>query len=212
MLGSSRLTGDSSSQRGAALIATVVAAFLLVACQPNTTAAPTASPTPTAVAPPDAVALNAALETRVKALEDKVMALQVDKTMRELRDVNVAWFDPQEAKKYIPVKSPAGPVLLVLENVEPYLDGFKVTLRLGNPTSAGLSGIKGKITWGRAFDPKNPSQDPQSQTKQFDDPTFFPAGAWTYLSINIGPATANQARLIGVEPEFNQVSLRQPIR
>jgi len=179
---------------------------ILAGCQPTKETSPAA---------PIAAAASSqfnpeSLQKQIASLEKRIGTLEFDKTMREFQNTNVAWFDPQDPKAYSPVKSPAGPVLLVLENMEPYLDGFKITFRLGNPTSAGLNGVKGKISWGPVFDPNKPAEDLQPHTKQFDDPTVFPAGAWTNLTISIGPATAAQARQIGVTPVFDQVTLRRP--
>ncbi len=178
---------------------------ILAGCQPNKEPSPAPAPAPAPAATVDPLRQMASLEKRINALE-------IDKTMRDVQNVNAAWFDPQDPKNYVPLKSPAGPVLMVLENMEPYLDGFKVTFRVGNPTSAGLIGVKGKISWGPAFDPNNPTADVQRHTKEFDDPRQFPAGAWTHLTINFGPATAAQARQIAVEPVFNQVRMRSPVR
>ncbi len=182
-------------------------------CQPSREA-PSPSPAPVAAASSpwgtgDPRADSSA--GRIIALETKVAKLEFDSAMREAGDLNVVEFDPQEEKKYLPIKSAAGPLLFVLEKVEPYLDGFVVTFRVGNPTSATFRGAKGKVFWGPRYEATVPlAQREKMQSRTFDDPTTFPAGSWTYLKVNIAPATAAQARQIMVSPEFSQLSLRSP--
>jgi hypothetical protein len=188
--------------RGSAILLVIATAG---GCQPNKEPVPAVTLASTQPEGPK----SELLQSDIAALAKRIKALELDKAIRDLQNTNAAWFDPQDPKKYAPVKSPAGPVLVVLENMEPYLDGFKITFRLGNPTSASLSGVKGKISWGAAFDVNKPTENIEPLSKQFDDPTVFAPGTWTNLTISIGPATAAQARQITIEPVFDQVSLRR---
>jgi hypothetical protein len=172
------------------------------------------SPEPITAPPvqlPDSATALTALTARVAALENQMQGIQVDKTFRELSD-GKALFDPQDPKKYSSIKASAGTVLVVLESLEPYLDGFVVSFRFGNPGSAAYSGVKGTVYWGNKYDgSKDPAYN-TLQSKSFEDTTLLEAGAWTIVKINIAPATAAQARRIMIEPHFDEVRLRGPIR
>ncbi len=119
-----------------------------------------------------------------------------------------ASFDPQDRPTYSPLKAPAGPMLLVLEKVEPYLDGFTVHLRVGNPTSANFSGMKGTVKWGRKYDSDKDEAHNKLSEKEIELSDAFPTGAWTIAKFNIAPAKADEVRRIVVTPTFSSLRLR----
>ena len=180
---------------------------LLVGCPVKEEPAPSPAPSPTVTS---SAALSSARDTAIDArfgkLETRMRMLEFDKIVRD--SAGSVTFDPQDSKNYQGVHSTVGQILFVLERVQPYLDGFTVTFRIGNPTSASLGGIKGKVFWGPLYGPTTAAEPMQS--KEFDDPIVFAAGSWTNFSLNIAPATAAQVRQIMVTPEFNQVMLRRP--
>lgn len=158
--------------------------------------------------PADTAAISQ-LEARVSSLEAKVLKLQGDVFLASLDGPQESvWFDPQDDKAYLPVKSPAGPVLVILERVEPYLDGFTVSMRIGNPTSANFSGMEATVKWGRKFDAQKGEDFNKISEKKITLKDFMPAGAWTTVKFNVGPATADGVRRIGFAPVFNSLQLR----
>ena len=62
-----------------------------------------------------------------------------------LRDNSKAQFDPQEAAGYSRIDTNVGTVLAVLDEVQPYLDGFVLKFQIGNPMFATFSGFKGPV-------------------------------------------------------------------
>lgn len=118
-------------------------------------------------------------------------------------------FDPQDDRKYLVVKGPAGPVLVMLEKVEPYLDGFTVSLALGNPTSAGYSGLKGTVRWGKKFDFEKSGDYNKLGVKEMDVRDILEPGTWTTVKFNIAPAKPDEVRRIVFEPTFNEIRLRR---
>ncbi len=146
-------------------------------------------------------------QVEVDALKRRITKLETESRLRQLE--GAAEFDPQEPKRFQVVKAPVGNIMFVLERLEPYLDGYTVSFRLGNPTSATLNGIKGKIGWGPAFD-INKAETYALKEKAFEDVTSFAPGSWTTFKVSIAPATADQTRRISIEPLFEQLSLRAP--
>jgi hypothetical protein len=150
---------------------------------------------------------NSALEERVTDLKGRLDWLeQMDKLNAVKRES--AEFDPQENRAYESIDAPTGRVLLVLDKVEPYLDGFTVHLRVGNPSSAAYAGMKGKVKWGRALDFKKNAEHNKLAEKEINLTDTLAAGAWTIVTFKIGPANADQVRRIIIEPQFNSVQMR----
>jgi hypothetical protein len=91
---------------------------------------------------------------------------------------------------------------VVPEKVEPYLDGYKVTLQFGNVTEATLSGATVKIGWGpNGF----------GQTKEFQVPTSFLPGRYTRYEFALTPAKPADVKSIHVGISFTQLALGVPI-
>jgi hypothetical protein len=162
---------------------------------------------------------NAALEKRVveteafrlqlNALEKRVAVLGAQAAGARLAASSnkSAAFDSQGDKAYGSVETTLGRVLFVLEKLEPYLDGYAATFRVGNPTSATLNGFEATVSWGPMFDAKDESTW-TPQTKEVKVSDSMPPGSWSLVTINIGPATPQQARSIEITPRFNNVSMR----
>ncbi len=187
----------------AALIATYVAfVFLLSGCGEKSRTGPEG---PAVQSPPSA----AELSEKLAALERKVLKLQSDQFMASLEGPQESvWFDPQDDKKYQAVRGPAGPILVILEKVEPYLDGFTVHVRLGNPTSAGYSGFTADVKWGRKFVLGKDDDYYKLAEKKIEAKDYLAPGSWTTVKFNVAPATPEQMRRIGFAPVFNSISLR----
>jgi len=59
-----------------------------------------------------------------------------------------ASFDLSSHEGYLRINSASGYFLVSLQNVEPYLDGVKVHIHIGNPIFATYNGFKLKVIWG----------------------------------------------------------------
>ena len=149
---------------------------------------------------------NAVLEGKIKDLEQEI---QLVKALDEFNAVkrDTAAFDPQDNQAYQFVDAPTGRVLLVLEKVVPYLDGFTVHLRVGNPSTAAYIGFKGKVKWGKALDLNKKGEYYKLSEKEINVTERLPAGAWTVVTFNVAPAKADEIRRLIIEPDFGQLSL-----
>ena len=111
-----------------------------------------------------------------------------------------ATFDVQGTQSYTKLKAPTGAVLVSLDRIEPYLNGFNVFIKIGNPSTAILHGVSGEINWGR-------SDSSDMQTKKFELLDSFPPGTWRSVKLTIGPANSQDLSKIVFSPKFNQISL-----
>jgi len=91
-----------------------------------------------------------------------------------------------------------GPVTVSAQSVAPYMDGFKITLRFGNLTSATLTGASVQLGWGT------------NGKKRVQIAQDFRAGAFTDVEVIVSPASAKDISEIVVTPEFTGVVLRRP--
>ena len=148
------------------------------------------------------------MQRSISELEKELRKLQIDVLILKLSDNETAWFDPQDQQAYTGIKTAVGQVLFVLERVEPYLDGFKITFRVGNPTSATLNGFNAKITWGPKLD-ASASNQPSPREVEVKFTESIRSGAWAYVSANVAPAKPEEVRRIGITPKFNNVGLMQ---
>lgn len=96
------------------------------------------------------------------------------------------------------VDSPSGRVLLAVKDVQPFLDGYKIALVIGNPTCAILQNLKIKVCWNLRPIPEksNFSQKDalahESKEKLFTPKRDFEPGRWSRIELYIEPATIEE--------------------
>lgn len=61
-----------------------------------------------------------------------------------------AIFDPVSSQGYATLDAGVGKLMVSVEDIEPYADGVKVRLAIGNPNAVTLNGLKGEATYGPA--------------------------------------------------------------
>lgn len=80
--------------------------------------------------------------------------------------------------------------LVACERIEPYLEGYKLTLSLGNPHTVTFSNLNGSVGYGdtgaRAW----------VQTKDWSTVGGAKAGSWTSVTVAITPAEAKDLRYV----------------
>jgi hypothetical protein len=128
--------------------------------------------------------------------------------------------DASHPGTYEDVATTAGHFLLSLETVEPYLDGFKVTLDIGNTSAAEYNGFKLNVQWaGTLPDYDDPTfakkadewvKRTKTQTGDFPFLNALPPAAWTRVQLTLSPATPDDVKNIEIKMFVNSVSLRPP--
>ncbi len=96
------------------------------------------------------------VEKRLDALEAKTASVQRatdhlrllhDTVVQRLDRRNEAVLDPTESG-FSTVETGSGVLLVSCSGAEPYLDGYKIKLRVGNPHNMGFSGCEMTVRWG----------------------------------------------------------------
>lgn len=147
------------------------------------------------------------LSEQIKKLRSDLFGLQFRVSALEAGDATVS----TEEEGYDVAKTKFGPFTVSTRGATPYLDGFKVKLRIGNLTNADFNGAKLNIAWGPPFDEKNFNFEEWSKNqkkKGVDLTTRFRSGAFTDVEIVLTPAKAAEIKSFTVGIELNQLALR----
>lgn len=210
-------------QRGEAMRRVAVAALTAVALMGCSKESPTASrEAPSAPTKnhfvPDAD-LPTATKVDIEQLKDRINKLQARVFALEAgaQEHSSAWFDPTGDRSYQRVDSSVGQFLVVLDHVEPYLDGQRVTLLIGNPNNATFAGMKIKASWSRripdstldekklqlAWQEFNSSQ----KEKEITLTDTLRAGYWNKVRFTVAPAKSDDFGQLGIALTVNSIRL-----
>lgn len=145
------------------------------------------------------------LSEEVRNLKTDLLKLQFRVDALESGDASVS----TEEQGYGIAKTNFGAFTISTKAVTPYLDGFKVRLRIGNLTSADFNGAKVTVSWGPPFDEKNPDEYFKNQKKrEFSLTNKFSSGAFTDLEVVLTPAKPEDVKTLSVGIQLDQLALR----
>ena len=122
-----------------------------------------------------------------------------------------------EQSGFVRINSTSGFFLISVKDVQPYLDGYKLMLNVGNPLSATYKNLKLNVAWGKKFDPNNLNQTNSYQTwtnqlqhKELSMPEDLLPGSWNKIALILSPAKADELSYISLKMDTETVSLRTP--
>jgi hypothetical protein len=166
-----------------------------------------------------------ALEVRVETLErfHKYARGNIQSLSRRigeleaLNSTSVTLDASQPGSVYQQIVTSSGRFLVMLTNAEPYLDGFRVTIEIGNITSATYNGFKLNASWPGPV-PEDPdannleawSKKSETQKREFSFTDDLPPGAWTRVRLSLTPAIAEDVKAIEISMETHRLGLRKP--
>jgi len=160
------------------------------------------------------------LQKEVEGLKETVDALWLA-ISRHTDDIQAlhhyfADLDPASPDKYSRTETGAGFLLMSLGKVEPYLDGYKVELRIGNPHQMDFKGFEVIASWGPR---KMPSPGTVSiaewlkkvRTQTFSFTNQLAGGRWNSVSLILPSTKPEDFGSLSVSLNVNTVSLGGPI-
>lgn len=161
--------------------------------------------------------LNSALNSKsleIGALNSKLSTLE---TLININTSLLSSFDEGQASvreggSYGIVKTRHGIFLASINKIEPYLDGYRVTFSVGNPTNMTFHGGEFKVGWGLPWgtkDKKFAEINASRRSKIFSIVQDFLPGSYTAVSLALTPAKPDEIKLIDVGISWNRISLRQ---
>jgi len=156
------------------------------------------------------------LEAQIKGIESQVESLQTDVLALQLssESYKTATFDPGDPGGYRRIDTTGGTFLVSLQNVTPYVDGFRVTCNFGNPSSATFNGFKVKAKWGSRFDFKVKKMkwaewQASLREKEISVTNNLQAGSWNPVSFVLSPAKPEEFGYLELSIETSLMSLRK---
>jgi len=119
-------------------------------------------------------------------------------------------------KSYGKVDTSNGFFLVSCQNTEPYLDGQKLTLNIGNPLNAGFSGFKVNVRWGPRYSGKKEDVEAyvnwqrSLKYKEFTFPDILEAGRWNKVEIVLADTSPASVSYLEVGLVTDSLSLLVP--
>ena len=152
------------------------------------------------------------LRDLVTKLEGRVLAIEYANSAH-----STAWFDPTGDKSYQRVDTDVAPFLVVLQHVQPYLDGERVTLLIGNPNNVSFSGVEIHAMWSkRVPDMKLPPEQLEKAWNEYNKSqreksvtltdTLRP-GYWNKVTFTVAPAKSGDFGALGIGLKVNSLRL-----
>jgi hypothetical protein len=95
----------------------------------------------------------------------------------------------------------------------PYLNGYKIVLKIGNPLSVSYSGFTAKIKWAKKYDYNQyaaESYDAWQKSVQEKEVSFtddLERGTWNKIELIVTPATAEQLGYVNLSLSTNTVRM-----
>ncbi|MEX3856408.1 hypothetical protein AB3X94_20480 [Paraburkholderia sp. BR10923] len=124
-----------------------------------------------------------------------------------------AMLDPA-SKSYGVAKTNLGNLLVSVDNITPYGDGYKLRLMVGNPNMVTYDGAKLKVQWAEkprwgdaSFD--STKWNASIQSKEIDVVNELLPGALNPVEVVISPATAAQTDYLTLTATLDKLSLRR---
>jgi hypothetical protein len=127
-------------------------------------------------------------ERRIKLLEAQVRSLQTRTTYRYAAlDCNTG--------KYDEFLFLSGNLVFLASctKIEPYLEGHRVTISVGNPHFFNFSNVKGTHSYGKDW------ADAIERNVEVSMTDSIRAGSWTTVTVIINPSKPEQLRYLGLE-------------
>ena len=169
-------------------------------------------------------ATTKAMESTTKAVKEAVEPLQakitaLEKQLKELKGtVTVQGWTLDsihdtsadvvtDGSSYGVARTQFGQMIVIANDLRPYLDGYKVGLSVANMTSIRFNGAEVKVSWATQYDEKNPNKEIKYGEKTFKITNTFPPGVYSNFDVALNPAEADQVRTISVGFVFDQVSI-----
>lgn len=137
----------------------------------------------------------AALEERVKTLERRISYLG--------RRVANPWANLDcTTKKYdeFQFESSRLVFLVACDGIEPYLEGHRITLKLGNPYAFDFKGLKGQLGYGKT------AEEMLSKNAEVTTAATIRSGIWNTITVIVSPSKAEDMRNLTLELSFDTAS------
>ena len=158
------------------------------------------------------------LRAQVATLEQKVTSLEARVELQQYM-IN----SKQDRQNSIPLNlaehtfqrldTDSGFFLVSVAEVVPYLNGYKIRLKIGNPSAAAYSGVKLMVKWSTAYDSAKYTEASYNewkkglQEKEMSLVDTLEAGRWNSVELILAPATTEQLGVVTLSMSTDTLSL-----
>lgn len=105
-----------------------------------------------------------------------------------------------------------GTFLVSCQDAVPYLDGYRITLHIGNPSSIEYAGLEVNARWAANILDVIVDDSSTVRRHSYSVNTRLLPGVWNRVQLNVNPATGEEIRNLIVSARTNTVSLRHDYR
>jgi hypothetical protein len=106
-------------------------------------------------------------------------------------------------KGFSRIDTNGGTFFVSVVKAEPYLNGYRLFINIGNPSMATFDGVKMTFLYGDS------EKLAELQTKEISSPAKLAAGAWTQVEATLAPATTDNLKYVTLSMETNTLLLRR---
>jgi hypothetical protein len=159
----------------------------------------------------------AELKNQISALKAKIAVLETNRQeiYRRLSNAEFASSRYRTAtldlasKNYQRLDTDMGSFMVAAESVEPYLDGYKVVLSIGNPMLATFNGFKLRVEWAtsitKAADYETWEKTRQQKEISFTEP--LQPGRWNQVELLLPSTKPDQLGYFNLSLDISTISL-----
>jgi Protein of unknown function (DUF3251) len=148
----------------------------------------------------------AAMKSQLDDLEKSMTGLRLDINSDKSR-YNSAIFDTS-SKGYQRIDTTSGFFLLSLKDIQPYADGYRLKLDVGNPSSATYSGFSIRVTWSKSLQMAGYSEwEKAKHEKSVNYIEKLLPSSWNTVYLILTPAQRDDLGYIEISIETDVVEL-----
>jgi hypothetical protein len=146
------------------------------------------------------------IEQTISEIDTRVATLEFSKD-----PYGYAVFDPSH-KGYGRVDTDCGFFLISLKEIKPYLDGCKVILEIGNPSTVTYSGFILKAKWGKRFEKGEKFIDWVNSLKEKEEKFTqeLSPGRWNKIELIVSPAKPEHLGYLQMSMRTDRIKLFVP--
>jgi hypothetical protein len=146
------------------------------------------------------------VRTQLTTLEGRIFRMELTKDVYKSTS-----FDVAEPGGFQRLETNTGTLLVSLKDAQPYLNGYRLNINIGNPSSVTYNGFKMKVKWGKAFKEGADFDQWQKslQEKELSFVETLAPGTWNPTVVHLAPATADELGTLELSMTTELVSLRR---
>ena len=158
--------------------------------------------------------LDTRLRARIEGAKTALNAVKWDATILKWKteEHDYAVFNPASSG-YARIDTTSGTFLVVVTDFKPYANGYRLGLKVGNPSAARYSDAKLKLKWGKPWDAKiQPSSEEWEKSLHQAETAIreLRPATWNRASVVLSPAVAEDTGYVQISMVTDQVILANP--